>query len=483
MRAFFRKVEITGIEHVPDDGSGIVVAWHPNGLVDGFLILTCCPQPVVFGARHGLFSIPLLGYLLRSLGTVPLYRAQDADPSTPERNRREANTAALNHMADAALDHFVAVFPEGVTHDAPQPQQLRSGAARLWLMTRERAAAGQGCPVILPVGLHYDKKHAFRSRALVAFHPPIDLTNVQEGAHADNDSAIQWVTAQIEATLKHVVHATESWTVHHTMERVRTLVRAERSARAGATLKPADMAERSLGFGRVWHAYRERRFTQPAETDRIMAAVRDYGDALRMLRLSDVDLDVNAAARMRRRWPMLLVEFAVVFFLMPPFVLLGYAVSLPAAFLLRILSHNWSESRKEQAGLKLALGMVVLPATWLLVGVIVGWARPTIWTENAFTPRAPIYAATMAIVLCALGSAIALRYQRLATELIRGLRTLITRSRKTDTVARLRRRRSELFDQLMEFSRGLDLPGSVAADGKVTSQSEPKPTTGSGGGM
>jgi 1-acyl-sn-glycerol-3-phosphate acyltransferase len=74
---FFRRVEVTGIEHVPNTGGGILIAWHPNGLLDPALIISTFPRTVLFGARHGLFKWPLVGRIMKSLGTVPIYRASD----------------------------------------------------------------------------------------------------------------------------------------------------------------------------------------------------------------------------------------------------------------------------------------------------------------------------------------------------------------------------------------------------------------------
>src|SRR5262245_47265650 len=64
VRLFFREIEVTGLENVPLDRGGVIVSWHPNGLIDPGLILTQFPRKVVFGARHGLFKWPLLGMLL-----------------------------------------------------------------------------------------------------------------------------------------------------------------------------------------------------------------------------------------------------------------------------------------------------------------------------------------------------------------------------------------------------------------------------------
>ena len=155
-------------------GGGLLVAWHPNGLADGVLVLGFCPRSVTFGVRHGLFRIPVVGWLLRGVGAVPLYRARDrgeAGAPVSDRERRAANHRSLAALAEAARQSFVAVFPEGATHDEPNLLELRAGAARLFQLARESG----GDPALVPVGLHYERKHAFRSRALVAFHAPVEL--------------------------------------------------------------------------------------------------------------------------------------------------------------------------------------------------------------------------------------------------------------------------------------------------------------------
>ena len=96
VRIFFRQVEVTGEENVPETGGGIVVAAHPNGLVDPILILTYFPRPIVFGARHGLFRWPLLGWIMRQIGTVPLYRAVDTSGAQGKKARRAGNKKALD---------------------------------------------------------------------------------------------------------------------------------------------------------------------------------------------------------------------------------------------------------------------------------------------------------------------------------------------------------------------------------------------------
>src|ERR1044071_5943130 len=87
VHAFFREIEVSGVENIPTGRGGILVAWHPNGMVDPALIISAFPGRVVFGARDGLFRVPVLGTLMKRMGTVPIRRAMDTAQMDPEQRR------------------------------------------------------------------------------------------------------------------------------------------------------------------------------------------------------------------------------------------------------------------------------------------------------------------------------------------------------------------------------------------------------------
>ncbi|MBW2277244.1 MAG: 1-acyl-sn-glycerol-3-phosphate acyltransferase, partial [Deltaproteobacteria bacterium] len=239
---FFRRVEVSGLEHLPTDRGGILIAWHPNGLIDPCLILASFPRTVIFGARHGLFKWPLLGWLMRGIGTVPIYRAADAKRITDDQ-RRSGNLQSIDALAEAvASGSFSALFPEGVSHDEPHPIVLKTGAARLYYRARQLAGPETSSPVIVPVGLHYDDKSVFGSKVLVAFHPPLvldaelDVTPaVDEPAETGRERCAE-LTAEFDRVLRDVIFATDDWELHRLFMRARSLIRAERATRAD---KPA----------------------------------------------------------------------------------------------------------------------------------------------------------------------------------------------------------------------------------------------------
>lgn len=475
LRVFFRTMEVTGLENVPEDTGGLVVSWHPNALVDAGLILAFFPRKIVFGARHGLFTWPLLGRLMRALGTVPVYRRQDV-PGDDDEARRSANQKSLDALARAVTDgSFAALFPEGDSHDEPAPTELKTGAARLYYRARELAASTPGGvpPVIIPVGLHYDKKRVFGSRALVAFHPPLDLAGElaeppgADASHEERRARYRALTDALESTLRVVVHATESWRHHYGLHRVRKIMRAERAHRAGATLKRPDMKERVLAFSRLVTGYNERVRTHPDEVEHLFERVLDYDDDLKELGVEDHELD--ASPRLASPWlaVILLLQAALVYLLLPPILLVGYVANLPAALAVWCVAKSAARQHKDEASLKLVTGIIAFPLTWIVFATLVALGNRALQTIYPDVPGAPVVTGIIAFCLSAIGAYVALNYQRYARQTLRSLKVRLTRFRRRQALARLRKERGELHDAFVELGRGLDLPGSITPEGRV----------------
>lgn len=479
VRLFFRRVEVIGLEHLPKDGGGILVSWHPNGMVDPGLILTHFPMQVVFGARHGLFRVPVLGMMMRAIGTVPIYRAMDQKNADPE-TRRKANLASLDALAnEVAGGSYSCLFPEGDSHDNPNLLELKTGAARFYYRARQLSPEGKA-PVIIPVGLHYDSKRAFRSNALVAFHPPIELgedLDVRPPEDEDADSArtrSRKLTEEIERVLREVVHATESWELHHLMHRARKLVRAERAFRAGEVdLGPTRMQERILGFARVWAGYYQRLETHPEHVEEVVEAVREYDEDLRALGIQDHELDRDP--KLLKPWLalILVLQVLLVFFLMPPVLLVGYLVNGPTALLILAASKYFKKRKKDEATIKALLGSIAFPITWVGIGVLAARAHLQLHTLFPNMPEGAVMTGILSTLLAILGGAIAMRYLRVARETVRAVRVRLTRARRRAAIRRLKMERSELHDLIVGLAADLELPGEVGPLGRVRLPTDP----------
>jgi 1-acyl-sn-glycerol-3-phosphate acyltransferase len=472
---FFRRVEVSGLENLPPQGGGLLLAWHPNGLIDPALLLATFPGRVVFGARHGLFRWPLLGSLLRAVA-VPIFRRQDLPAGGDSAAARRGNEASLAALAEAVLGgKFAVLFPEGDSHDEPHPLALRTGAARLLVDASRRAGRA---PLVVPVGLHYDRKRFFRSRALVEYHPPLDLAAELEGASGDEAAgraAVERLTARFATVLDETVLATADWQEHYLMHRLRRLMRAERAARAGLAPGPAAMRERRLGFARVWSAQRQLGGAAAAPVAALTARLADYDRRVRRLGLEEHELDRDPPAPHGRVLAALAAQRFVLDALVPPLAAIGVLANLPTALLLSALVRTAARRKKDAATIKLLGGAVLFPATWIGIGALAGWGQGFLHRLYPTVPHWPWATGVLAVLLSAAGGVLVLVYGRLSRHWGRALLVRAKRRWLKRPIARLLAERAAIFDAATALSAGLDLPGRVAADGRIVAAAATRP--------
>lgn len=163
---FYRRVEVTGLDNVPSEGPVLFVANHFNGLVDPMLVLRVVERPVVFVAKSTLWKIPILRSVLDLLGCVPVVRRGEGDREISSKGE-DRNRGSFEKLAEVLeRDGAILIFPEGRSHSNPRLSEIRTGAARVLLLSRKT-------PVVLPLGLWFTKKEEFRSDALVKVGAPV----------------------------------------------------------------------------------------------------------------------------------------------------------------------------------------------------------------------------------------------------------------------------------------------------------------------
>ncbi len=460
-RAFFKEIDCEGADRVPADAGGLVIAWHPNGLVDPGLILANFPGRIVFGARHGLFRWPVIGWLMRAIGTVPIYRTQDKSTLT-SKERREANEASLEALAgELAAGSFSALFPEGLSHDEPHVSDVKTGAARLYYRAVELTAANAQPPVIIPVGLHYDRKEIFRSRVLVWFHEPLripDALEMQSGQPVDPDrhrQMLRGLTELIQETLIEVARSTDDWELHHLMHRLRKMLRAQRADGSGEDPGPPSIAEREVGFARVWYTYQAWREKLPEEIEKLRVDVAGYDQDLEALGLEDHELSVKP--RLASPWWVALsvLQFLLVFLLIPPILVAGYVINVIPYYLLKGVTRVVAKQTKDLASVKIIGGSILFPVTWAAAGYLAAKAHHELHLMFPTIPDVPIVAAVTTVVLGIAGGLLALVYFELSADTWRAVRVRVTRRRQRDAVDSLRARRSEICSRVEVLIRDL----------------------------
>ena len=259
-----------GGEPVPRAGPVLLVANHPNSLLDPMLVVAAARRPVRFLAKAPLFVDSRVGWLVKATGAIPVYRRAD-DPTQMDRNE-EMFRAVHAELAGGAA---VGIFPEGLSHSEPALAPLRTGAARIAIGAC--AITGRPFPIV-PVGLVFRQKDIFRSAALVLVGPPVPWDDLAPRGAGDED-AVRLLTARVAEALQQLTVNLERWQDQPLVDCAMRIWEAE----LGAPPDPGDRVTR-LGI-----------------TTRILAAVRQSGDPAGAVLARDVEAHRRRLRRLSLR--------------------------------------------------------------------------------------------------------------------------------------------------------------------------------------
>ena len=196
LKTFFREITLEGIESLPSEGAVIFAPNHPNALVDP-LLLFMLPKDyrIRFVAKAPLFNIPLLGWLMRKMGAIPVIRRRDV------RGRVDYRTFFQTCLDSLAAGESIVIFPEGISLPQPHMAELRTGIARLFFLSQEQ---GQKVSIV-PVGINYEYGSIFRSPVMVSFGKPLATTNYIAQHQQDPKVGVRGLTHALENKLENLV--------------------------------------------------------------------------------------------------------------------------------------------------------------------------------------------------------------------------------------------------------------------------------------
>jgi 1-acyl-sn-glycerol-3-phosphate acyltransferase len=387
MRIYFRRVEVVGLEHVPLKSPAIFVLNHPNALVDPAFLLCLAPRRVSFLAKSPLFRMPILGYFVRALDCLPVYRHQDEGEDVSK--NREMFVAARALLARGGT---IGICPEGVSHDEPRLRPIKTGAARIALgavstveangtavgsLAAPPAYAGGSDKIpcaglkIIPAGLYYTSKTKFRSAVLLYFGKPIEVSPVElEPDGNPPRSAVRDLSKRIECALREVILDAE----HE--EALQTISRAERifSSETGEDGKES-LAEELQLQQRFNKAYAVLREQAPERLRKLEIRMIRFEEELTQAGVDPEDLSPPTSTLDVFRH---LITRVLLFLLLIVPATLGAVAHYPAYRLGGYLATRFSKDDEDVVStVKIISAMLLFPITWLLAAAVAyklqGW--------------------------------------------------------------------------------------------------------------
>jgi glycerol-3-phosphate O-acyltransferase/dihydroxyacetone phosphate acyltransferase len=366
---------VVGAERIPRDRPLVLVANHVNGLVDPVLVLGPLPVHPRFLAKSTLWKIPVLAQLLNAARAIPGHRRQDAPAASTggsaDANRNDDTFArCYEALADAdgtgartARTGALALFPEGTSHNEPALQPLKTGAARIVLEAETRL--GPLGVRIVPVGLTFDERGRFRSRALVRVGEPLDPAPELAIYKEDPIAASRALTARIDRALHQVTLNYSSWDESRLIARA-----ADLFARPGLELPHGRTLAATFDLHRAFlEGYEEMKARCPEEVAAAAQAVQAYDRLLTAFHLRDDQVaaayPVSPVARFVGRTLLRLLVYL-------PLAAVGTLLNLLPYQIVRAIAGR-SKDGDQKATLKVFPGLALYPACWLAEAFAVGY--------------------------------------------------------------------------------------------------------------
>jgi 1-acyl-sn-glycerol-3-phosphate acyltransferase len=204
LRVFFRRLEVRHRERLRLPGPLMLCGNHPNTLMDPLVAAVQRHEPIAFLAKSTFFKNPILGAIMRSGNSIPIYRRQDAavgSDATSARQLAASNEASFGRCYDyLERGGTVMIFPEGTSVSERRLRPLKTGAARIALGTEARHDFKLGLKLVC-VGTNYFDPSKFRSDVLLNVAPPIVVADYAARYHQDPEAAADELTEEIRRRL------------------------------------------------------------------------------------------------------------------------------------------------------------------------------------------------------------------------------------------------------------------------------------------
>lgn len=415
LRLFFRRIEAANIENVPKDGAVLFVLNHPNGLVDPGLVFVSLPRRVSFLAKSTLFDIPVGGFLLRTFEILPVYRRVDAAGDMTKNKQTFRNCYDL-----LVQKRCIAIFPEGISHNETKLLPMKTGAARIALGAlgyeleekRKQAEEKTGRrredgklfehnnendrkatlienrqPTtgnrftnekfdlkIVPVGLYYTSKTAFRSEALIRYGEAFEVEPIEPDENGEPPrDAVLHLTAKIETALREVTLNLE------TERELETVIKAEAlfSSVYENLLFKQTLTQSFQRLQDLAGKYKLLGENEPEKMRELNEKVTDYENKLKNSGLTVESLSVlQHPTAYVFRYLILRLIFLI---LVSPLAIIGAIVHSPAYLFSNLVGIMFKTHGTDAAGstYKILAACVFMPLTWLTVAGFVfyfyGW--------------------------------------------------------------------------------------------------------------
>eukprot|EP01059_Diplonema_ambulator_P020496 TRINITY_DN3430_c0_g2_i4.p1 TRINITY_DN3430_c0_g2~~TRINITY_DN3430_c0_g2_i4.p1 ORF type:complete len:567 (+),score=208.05 TRINITY_DN3430_c0_g2_i4:115-1815(+) len=364
---FYHYTEVVGAENIPPTGNAAILCPnHGNSLTDAVVCVSQTPRMVRLTAKDTLFKVPLFGYIVRNVGTVPLQRKDEHQEGV---DNKQAVTQLNQELLNGSL---VCLFPEGRSRFHWKVDGIQRGVSSIayTCLVQAKEQGNMDYTISLcPSAFNYLHREKFRSGLVVEYGPPLILTPKDDIMQLERADAIAKISEQIQELMSLTAFSAEDWNTLRIAHTARNIF-----APLGTRMTIVEFVRLTKYWGNALSVNDK---SDPTLREDLTA----YQERLETIGLKDNRVSRPRGSSLYIMWCMLLRVFQICVMLVP--ALVGALLWAPAFYATKHQEKVVMKRTKkpthvdEVAQYKMMYGLMILPVTMMvtcLVTVLVqGW--------------------------------------------------------------------------------------------------------------
>lgn len=366
IRHYYREIKVVNA-HLLDKEEGplIIIANHPNTLMDAWMVGYANRRRVHFMAKATFFNSPFKRKLLGALGMIPINRKSDGAVSGV--NNKDSFEACYQLLERREV---LVIFPEGTSFLERKLREIKTGTARIALEVEKRNRGKLGLKVV-PIGLNYISADSYRGKVLVQVGRPIELDDLWKEYEVNQAHAAKLLTERFRVELSRVFVTMDDAAREDLVEQLRSLFVTKYTDRS--------VADEMNFMKSVQARLEEYSLTAPwkladiqTETSNVFASLQFLG-----IKPDFLDRPYRSALFLRQ-----FIQSWLFVILTVPVFLVGFIHHVFPYWLIGWLVPKMTKEVEYHAPLSILLGLGLYPLNYAGFGLLVHFGLHFTWLET-----------------------------------------------------------------------------------------------------
>ena len=198
IRIYYREIRVLNRENLEHDGPMLLIANHPNTLMDAWILGYINRRRVHYMAKATFFNSPFKRKVLNALDMIPINRKSDGVVAGVA--NKDSFEACYDLLERGGV---LAVFPEGTSYLERRLRELKTGTARIALEVEKRSNGNLDL-LVVPIGLNYVSADSFRGSVMVHVGKPISVDPFLEEYKQNQGLTAKKLTERFRSELSRV---------------------------------------------------------------------------------------------------------------------------------------------------------------------------------------------------------------------------------------------------------------------------------------